>query len=81
MTPDESPCPWCEAAPGTLGVEFKLVADPIGVHAQNGGRLKVNARERPVLSCSSCHVWVPGDWDDTRHVVFDKRDVRKGKKD
>lgn len=71
-TIEQSPCPRCGRM-NTLTLERKLVADPIGTHAQAGHQLKVNARYRPVLSCdrSDCDLDIVGEYDtDGRHVTF-----------
>jgi hypothetical protein len=46
-------CPQCEAV-GTLSVEWKLVARPIGSHSLAGAQVKVSAQDTPHLVCSEC---------------------------
>lgn len=57
-TPDELvlatvPCPQCEAV-GTLSVEWRLVARPIGSHSLAGAQVKLSAQNTPHLVCSEC---------------------------
>lgn len=68
---EASPCPSCNAAPGTLRLAEQLVADPIGSFALAGVMMKFNARSRPVLTCSNCPLHLVGDYDqDGRHATF-----------
>lgn len=70
MKLDTTPCPDCEAT-GTLTINIKLVASPLGSHSLAGAQVKVSARERPVLSCttSSCDFELVGEVDG-QHAVF-----------
>lgn len=68
MKLDTTPCPNCEAT-GTLAIDVKLVANPLGSHSLAGAQLKVSARERPVLSCSACDFELAGEFDG-QHAVF-----------
>lgn len=68
---DESPCPVCEAPPGCLAIEARMVAAPLGSFSLAGVGLKVPARLRPVLTCSACGLQVVGSFvDDGTAVVF-----------
>jgi hypothetical protein len=70
-TPEKSPCPRCDAEPGTLSVSFELVGNPLGSFSLPGMQMKVTARTRPVLRCSACPLEVVGELDaDGRHVTF-----------
>lgn len=69
-TIEQSPCPACGAPAGALQLDEQLVADPIGSHSLAGVMLKVNARFRPVLTCTSCPLSLVGEYDGQRHVTF-----------
>lgn len=66
MKLDTTPCPDCGAT-GTLTIDVKLVANPIGSFSLAGAQLKVS----PVLSCTAtgCGFEQVGDFDG-RHAVF-----------
>lgn len=69
-TAEESPCPVCGAA-GTLQVDVRLVASPIGSFSLAGAMPKVSARNRPLLTCSACGLNVIGEYSaDGRHAMF-----------
>lgn len=53
-------CPQCEAV-GTLSVQWKLVARPLGSHSLAGAQVKLSARETPHLECSACEFSEAGE--------------------
>ena len=68
-------CPNCGEA-GTLSIDERLVANEIGTFSLSGAQIKVTARGRPVLTCSSCPFALVGNYDeDGKHVTF--RPVRR----
>jgi hypothetical protein len=70
-TVEESPCPQCGELE-TMRLEIKLVATPIGAFSLAGVQMKVSARQRPVLTCTHCELFLIGEYEpDGRHVVFD----------
>jgi hypothetical protein len=70
-TIEESSCPACQAPPGSLRLDVKLVAAPVGTYSLAGVLPKVTARDRPVLTCTACPLDLVGETDG-RHVTFNK---------
>ena len=70
MKIEETPCPTCNRV-GTLYVEVKLVAKPIGSFSLAGAQTKVTAESKPFLLCSVCHFTKMGKFsEDGYHVEF-----------
>lgn len=55
-----TPCPQCEAV-GTLSMQWKLVARPLGSHSLAGAQVKLSARETPYIECSECRFSKAGE--------------------
>lgn len=68
-TAEQSPCPRCHAAPGTLAIGSTLSARPLGEFSLAGYQMKFSAVEVPVLTCSACALRVVGRFEDG-HAVF-----------
>jgi len=69
MRPEDVSCPKCQAPPGSLSVEFKLAAKPLGTWSLAGAQTKVAAEWRPVLACSDCDFFRVGSYDG-HHATF-----------
>lgn len=50
---EKQACPAC-GGQGTMTLEQKFVARPIGSHSLSGSQLKVSAVQAMVVSCSGC---------------------------
>ena len=71
-TADTATCPTCTTT-GTLRVDLRMCANPLGTFSLAGAGMKVTARVRPVLTCTTpgCGFHLAGDLDpDGRHVTF-----------
>lgn len=68
MKIEETACLTCNRV-GTLYIEVKLVAKPIGSFSLAGAQMKVTAESKPFLLCSVCDFERIGEFDGD-HVVF-----------